>query len=289
MVTVSGSGFTGATAAMFGTAAGTNLTVLNDTRLTVTSPAHAAGAVDVLVVVSGTTSATGAADLFTFLTPPPSNPPSRFVGSVTINGQPAPSGTVVEVRIGSVTCGATTTFLSGGQSRYVLDSPPQDAAHPGCGSDGTAVAFFVGGAKADQAGTWRSYDLNTVDLTLTTAPAPAPTPTPTSPAPLPPSAGTGSALGAGAGSPAVWIALMVIGAATLLAGSVVAGGSRRAAVVPVSMPAAEVVPAPMSAPVPSRSIAYAERGHRTSQGWWAAAAVGAAAVAVTLLVARNRR
>lgn len=49
-VTITGAGFTGATAVNFGANAGANLTVVSDTRLTVESPAGAAGAVDVQVV-----------------------------------------------------------------------------------------------------------------------------------------------------------------------------------------------------------------------------------------------
>jgi len=42
MVTVMGSGFTGATKVVFGTVAGTEVTVLNDSTLTVVSPAEGA-------------------------------------------------------------------------------------------------------------------------------------------------------------------------------------------------------------------------------------------------------
>jgi putative cell wall-binding protein len=48
-VTVTGSSFTGATSVTFGGVAGTNLTVINDSTLTVTAPAHAAGTVDATV------------------------------------------------------------------------------------------------------------------------------------------------------------------------------------------------------------------------------------------------
>lgn len=48
-VTLTGSGFTGATAVTFGANAGTALTVVSDTQLTVVTPAAASGAVDVTV------------------------------------------------------------------------------------------------------------------------------------------------------------------------------------------------------------------------------------------------
>jgi hypothetical protein len=52
-VTITGVGFTGATAVNFGATPGTAFSVVSDTSITVTSPAHAAGAVDVTVVKSG--------------------------------------------------------------------------------------------------------------------------------------------------------------------------------------------------------------------------------------------
>jgi kumamolisin len=65
-VTVTGTGFTGATAVNFGSDAGTDVNVVSDTQLTVTSPAaSASGAVDVTVTTPAGTSATSSADQFT--------------------------------------------------------------------------------------------------------------------------------------------------------------------------------------------------------------------------------
>jgi IPT/TIG domain len=70
-VTVTGTGFTGATSVLFGSVPGTNLTVVNDTQLTVTSPpSNASGTVDVTVTAPAGTSATSAADQFTYVVPP---------------------------------------------------------------------------------------------------------------------------------------------------------------------------------------------------------------------------
>lgn len=60
--TITGTGFTGATVVHFGSVAGTNLTVASDTSITVTSPAQAAGTVDVTVTTPGGVSATIPAD-----------------------------------------------------------------------------------------------------------------------------------------------------------------------------------------------------------------------------------
>jgi IPT/TIG domain len=66
-VAVTGTGFTGATSVLFGSVPGTNLTVVSDTQLTVTSPPpRASGTVDVTVTAPAGTSATSAADQFTY-------------------------------------------------------------------------------------------------------------------------------------------------------------------------------------------------------------------------------
>jgi len=71
-VTVTGTGFTAATSVNFGPAAGTTLTIQSDTQLTIVSPSvTAAGGspVDVTVITPAGTSATSAADRFTYIQP----------------------------------------------------------------------------------------------------------------------------------------------------------------------------------------------------------------------------
>jgi IPT/TIG domain len=66
-VSVTGTGFTGATQVLFGSTPGTNLTVTTDTHLTVRSPSHATGPFNVHVVTpSGGESAAVSADLYTY-------------------------------------------------------------------------------------------------------------------------------------------------------------------------------------------------------------------------------
>lgn len=64
-VTVTGTGFTGATSVNFGTVAATSFTVASDTSITAVAPALAAGPNDVTVVTPAGTSAVVAADQFT--------------------------------------------------------------------------------------------------------------------------------------------------------------------------------------------------------------------------------
>jgi hypothetical protein len=66
VVTLSGSGFTGASAVYFGTTAAASFTVNSDTSITMTAPAHAAGMVDITVKTTSSTSARSGADVFTY-------------------------------------------------------------------------------------------------------------------------------------------------------------------------------------------------------------------------------
>jgi energy-converting hydrogenase Eha subunit A len=89
-VTITGSGFTGATGVRFGSTPPTPFTVHSDTSITATSPAGA-GAVDVTVASPGGTSAASSADTYTYVSPPPTvvivNPASGPVGTpVTVSG-----------------------------------------------------------------------------------------------------------------------------------------------------------------------------------------------------------
>jgi IPT/TIG domain len=93
LTTLTGTGFTGTTAVTFGGTAGTAVTVLTDTTILVTSPAHAAGAVDVRVTDPNGTSATSSDDRFTYVAPG-SIP---VVTGVTPAGGPPGGGTAVTI------------------------------------------------------------------------------------------------------------------------------------------------------------------------------------------------
>jgi hypothetical protein len=129
----------------------------------------------------------------------PPNPPSRFAGSVTVDGAPVASGTVITAQIGSSSCGATSTFTSGAEARYVLDVPALDpGATPNCGTDGATVVFYIGALKANETGSWKNFDLSTLNLTATTPKSPSPTATTPGgggtavPTPKPPTTGQGT-------------------------------------------------------------------------------------------------
>jgi hypothetical protein len=92
-VVITGTGFAAATAVSFGGTAGIGMTINSDTQITVTTPAHAAGQIDVSVTNTTGTSATGGAgDRFTFDTTPtvtsvsPSSGTTAGGTSVTVTG-----------------------------------------------------------------------------------------------------------------------------------------------------------------------------------------------------------
>jgi sugar lactone lactonase YvrE len=105
VVTVTGTGFTGATSVAFGLVTGTNLTVLNDSTLTVTSPNNFVGAHDLVVTTPNGSNARTTAGAFTGL-------PTPTVTGVSPSSGPATGGTVVTVT-GTGFTGATSVTFGG--------------------------------------------------------------------------------------------------------------------------------------------------------------------------------
>jgi large repetitive protein len=102
-VTISGSNLIGATKVTFGTPAATVVTVNSATSLTATTPAEIAGSVHVRVTTVGGTSATSAADQFTFAAAP-------SVSSISPTGGPTAGGTTVTIS-GSNLSGASAVLF----------------------------------------------------------------------------------------------------------------------------------------------------------------------------------
>ena len=102
-VTINGCGFTGATAIKFGTGAASSFTFVSDTQVTASSPAQAAGSVDVTLTTPLGTSAASPADKFQFQ--PPSVytavPPVRLLDTRN-SGQTLRGGGSLNLTIGSV-------------------------------------------------------------------------------------------------------------------------------------------------------------------------------------------
>ena len=125
-VTVTGTGFTGATAVEFGTVPGTSFVVNSDTSITVTAPAGTSP-VDVTVITPGGTSTTSAADVFTY--------GPTVTGLSPANG-PFGGGETVVVS-GTGFTGATAVLFSGlAPGKFTVDSATQITVtqSPGSGS-----------------------------------------------------------------------------------------------------------------------------------------------------------
>jgi hypothetical protein len=90
-VKVTGTNLENASAVAFGASAGSEIHVASATELTIKSPPHAAGTVDVTVTTPGGTSGTSSADHYTFKAPPPT------VTAVAPLEGPTAGGTVVKV------------------------------------------------------------------------------------------------------------------------------------------------------------------------------------------------
>jgi hypothetical protein len=101
-VTITGSGFSGATKVAFGAVLATSFTVVSATEITAVTPPQAAGTRPVLVttVLGGTSSAGGPADSFSYIAPTPG------VASVSPQSGPISGGTAVTIT-GSGFTGAT--------------------------------------------------------------------------------------------------------------------------------------------------------------------------------------
>jgi IPT/TIG domain-containing protein len=116
-VTLTGCGFTGATAVDFGTAPAGSFHVSSDTSMTAVSPATAGanqGTVDITVTAAGGTSATSCADQFNYATPAPA------VTSVSPGHGSEAGGTAVAITGTGFSCANTTEVLFGAVQTYVF-------------------------------------------------------------------------------------------------------------------------------------------------------------------------
>jgi glucose/arabinose dehydrogenase len=103
-VTVTGSGFTGATRVTFGTLPAVRYTVNSDTQITAVAPAQPAGALDISVVTPSGASAQTSADTFTYTAPAPA------IRALSPSSGPTNGGTVVRIT-GSGFTGATNVVF----------------------------------------------------------------------------------------------------------------------------------------------------------------------------------
>ena len=149
-VTITGSGFTGATVVDFGPSTPATFSVSNDTTILATAPASATlGPVDIQVTAPGGTSAAAPADQYTYVTPP-----QPAVTAVSPSGGPAGTSVVIT---GTSLAGATAVdFGPGNAATFSVSSPTTIMATAPTGSPGavdvtvTTPGGISGTSSADQ-------------------------------------------------------------------------------------------------------------------------------------------
>ncbi|MDZ4230600.1 MAG: hypothetical protein U1B77_02135, partial [Dehalococcoidales bacterium] len=101
------------------------------------------------------------------LAQPPSLP-HFFYGELTINGAPAPAGTMVEARGTGVKQSegnpltTTASGIYGGEGALSPKLVVQGDISPG-----TTLSFFINGVAAGRTATWQSGEVTRLDLTVT--------------------------------------------------------------------------------------------------------------------------
>jgi hypothetical protein len=143
-VTVSGTGFTGASAVLFGTVPATSFTVNDDTSITAIVPAGAVGIVDVTVTTSGGTSPVSAADQYVYHPTCTTTITGPHSGNITVS-----SGLTCLVnasQAGSVTveAGAALSVAGSAVSGSVTASSPAGITY--CGSTEAGSLTVTGAA-----------------------------------------------------------------------------------------------------------------------------------------------
>ena len=108
-ITITGTGFAAGATATVGGSAATGVSVVSATQINATTPAHPAGVADVIVTVSGQSSAANPGDEFTYVVPPPT------VTAVNPSSGPTAGGTTITI--------TGTSFDTGPATVSVGDSP----------------------------------------------------------------------------------------------------------------------------------------------------------------------
>jgi hypothetical protein len=129
-VTITGANFIGATAVKFGATNATSFTVNSATQITATAPAGT-GTVDVTVTTVGGTSATSAADQFSYMQPVPT------ITSVSPNTGPTTGGTAVAITGSNFTGTTAVKFGATNATSFTVISTTQISAIAPPGSLGT--------------------------------------------------------------------------------------------------------------------------------------------------------
>lgn len=151
-VVINGTGFSGVTSVQFGATNATSFTVDSATRITATSPAASAGTVDIRVTATGGTSATGAADQFTYLAAP-------SISAVSPGSGPSTGGTTVILSGGQFVGVSAVKFGATNATSFTVNSPTQITATAPAGAAGTVnlTVTAAGGTSTPSASDQFTY------------------------------------------------------------------------------------------------------------------------------------
>lgn len=151
-VTITGTNFVnGATTVTIGGNAATGLTVVNSTTITATTPAHAAGAVNVVVVTPGGNGTV----VFIYQTPAPT------VTAVSPSSGPTTGGTAVTITGANLSGATAVKFGTSNAASFTVISATQITATSPAGSLGSVYVTVTtpGGTSAPSAGAQFTYSV----------------------------------------------------------------------------------------------------------------------------------
>jgi PGF-pre-PGF domain-containing protein len=116
VVTITGTGFTGASTVTFGGTASGPFTINSDTQITTTTPAHAAGVVNVVVTTGGGTATGAGAYTYVMPVPPTTAPTFRNPGDTSDSGDNGPASSTTTMPTGTQQASGTVPVNVGGKT-----------------------------------------------------------------------------------------------------------------------------------------------------------------------------
>ncbi|MBR0899398.1 IPT/TIG domain-containing protein [Bradyrhizobium tropiciagri] len=165
-LTITGTGFTGATAVTFGAASAVSFTVNSATSITATSPAGT-GTVDVTVTTAAGTSATSAADQFSYTSAP-------TVTAIAPATGPAAGGTSVAITGTNLTGATAVKFGATNAASFTVNSATSITATSPAGSGTVDIMVTTAvGTSATSAADRFTFAVATTQIALTSSQNPS--------------------------------------------------------------------------------------------------------------------
>ncbi|WP_216361192.1 putative Ig domain-containing protein [Caulobacter mirabilis] len=151
-VVITGTNFTGVSAVTFGAAPAMGFTFISATQINATAPANSAGTYDVTVTTPGGTSATTAADQYTYVSAP-------TVTAVSPSAGPTGGGATVIITGANLSGATAVTFGGTAATGYTVNGPTQITATAPAGAAGTVDVRVttVGGTSATSVNDFYTY------------------------------------------------------------------------------------------------------------------------------------